>query len=77
MFTGKRDESNFHFFTPNHIAVYHGNEKQIYEIPYEKHVQEPLIRTVVTELLGKGKCMSSGESGSRTNWVMDKILGKL
>jgi predicted dehydrogenase len=74
---GEKGRIEFSFFSPNPIIVYQGNEKHIYEIPYEQHVQEPLIKTVVAELLGKGKCMSTGESGSRANWVMDKILRKL
>ncbi len=41
------------------------------------HVHQPLVETVVAELTGNGKCPSTGESGARTNWVMDKILNKL
>lgn len=41
------------------------------------HVQQPLIQTIVDELLGKGTCPSNGESGARTNYVMDKILGRI
>lgn len=38
------------------------------------HVQQPLIQTIVDELNGVGRCPSSGESASRTSWVMDEIL---
>ncbi len=41
-----------------------------------EHVAQPLIQTVVNELLGKGTCPSTGESGSRTDWVMEKLQGK-
>ncbi|MEM7031250.1 MAG: Gfo/Idh/MocA family oxidoreductase [Chloroflexota bacterium] len=47
-----------------------------FEIAHPGHVQQPLIQTIVDDLLGKGKCPSTGESGARTNWVMDQILGK-
>ena len=40
------------------------------------HVAQPLIQTVVNELLGKGICPSTGESGARTDWVMEKLQGK-
>ncbi len=40
------------------------------------HIAQPLIQTVVNELLGKGTCPSTGESGSRTDWVMEKLQGK-
>lgn len=41
-----------------------------------EHVAQPLIQTVVNELLGNGICLSTGESGSRTDWVMEKLQGK-
>lgn len=43
-------------------------------IPHPPHVQQPLIQTVVDELLGRGHCPSSGESAARTSWVMDQML---
>lgn len=41
-----------------------------------EHIAQPMIQTVVNELLGKGICLSTGESGSRTDWVMEKLQGK-
>ena len=38
------------------------------------HVQQPLIQTIVDELTGAGPCASTGESGARTNWVLDQLL---
>jgi predicted dehydrogenase len=43
--------------------------------PHPPHVQQPLIQTVVDELLGRGQCPCSGESAARTSWVMDRMLG--
>jgi len=40
------------------------------------HVQQSLIQTVVDELLGRGQCPSTGETGKRTSWVLDKIIEK-
>lgn len=39
-----------------------------------EHVALPLIQTVVEQLLGKGTCPSTGESGLRTDWVMSRIV---
>jgi hypothetical protein len=39
-----------------------------------EHVQQPLIQTMVDELLGRGTCPSTGESGARTSRVMDRML---
>lgn len=38
------------------------------------HIQEPLIRQVVDDLLGIGECVSSGISAARTNKVMEQIV---
>ncbi len=45
-----------------------------FRIPHPPHVQQPLIQTVVDDLLGIGVCRSSGESGARTTRVMDAML---
>ncbi|MCE7054821.1 Gfo/Idh/MocA family oxidoreductase [Algoriphagus sp. AGSA1] len=39
-----------------------------------KHIQEPLIKTIVGDLLGTETCNSSGVSGARANWVMDQLV---
>lgn len=39
-----------------------------------EHVAQPLIETVVDDLLGRGVCPSTGESGSRTDWVIEQLL---
>jgi hypothetical protein len=38
------------------------------------HVHQPLIQSIVDELRGRGQCVSTGESGARTSWVMDRCL---
>lgn len=45
-----------------------------FAIDYPPHIQQPLIQTVVDDLLGVGQCPTSGESGARTTWVMDQML---
>ena len=45
-----------------------------YPIANPPHVQQPLIQTVVDDLLGRGTCPSTGVSAARTNWVMDQVL---
>ena len=45
-----------------------------FTVGYPAHIQQPLIQTVVDDLLGVGHCPSSGKSGARTTWVMDQML---
>jgi hypothetical protein len=47
-------------------------EREAFTMP--AHVQQPLIQSVVDELLGRGTCPSTGESGARTSWVMDQLV---
>lgn len=42
-------------------------------IDHPPHVQQPLIEEIVGELLGYRKCPSTGTSGARANWVMEKL----
>ena len=67
----------FSVFTYDPIALHteRGREEIVVENP--EHVQQPLIQAVVDHLLGKSTCSCDGESASTTNWVMDKILGKI
>lgn len=47
---------------------------QLIDRPNPPHVQQPLIQTVVDDLLGRGTCPSTGESARRTSRVMDRVL---
>ena len=44
------------------------------ERPHPPTIQEPLVTTIVAELLGHGKCPSTGDSALRTARVMDTVL---
>jgi predicted dehydrogenase len=47
---------------------------ETFDIPDPPHIQQPLIQTVVNELLGRGTCPSTGVSAARTTAVMDAAL---
>lgn len=49
-------------------------KKFSYELP--KHIQQPLIETIVGDLLGTNSCPSMGSSAARTSWVMDELTKK-
>ncbi|MAO65770.1 MAG: oxidoreductase [Balneola sp.] len=50
--------------------------KEEFDIPYPKHVQQPLIQTVVNDLRGVSESPSTGETGAQANLLMDKITGR-
>jgi hypothetical protein len=47
---------------------------RLFDLPYPPHVAQPLIQSVVDDLLGRGECPSTGESARRTSRVMDRVL---
>lgn len=47
---------------------------ELFDLPNPPHVQQPLIQTVVDDLLGRGTCPSDGASARRTSAVMDAVL---
>ena len=59
-------------FAPIEVTTAAGIER--YEIAPPEHIQQPLIRTIVDELRGLGRCPSTGESAARTVRIMDRIM---
>jgi len=69
---GSRGSMSFPFFGDHSVTLHlDGQEpvKHFFDIP--QNIQHPLIQTIVDELNGRGKCPSNGESGAKTNQVME------
>ena len=47
------------------------------EVKNPPYVQLPIIRQVIEDLQGLNICTSTSVSATPTNWVMDRILGKM
>lgn len=62
-------------FDPITLDTERGHEE--FNIPNPQYVQQPLIQSVVDHLLKRGVCTCDNISATPTNWVMDKILGKI
>ena len=58
------------------VTVESEGQTETFNLSPPPHIQQPLIETVVGQLLGHGTCPSTGRTAARTNWVMDQILGK-
>ena len=74
---GSKGKIVFSFFEPKPIEIITNEKTTEISIAYPQHVQQALINTVVKDILGSGECISTGDSAVRTNWTMDKILGKI
>jgi predicted dehydrogenase len=71
---GTEAKVRFSSFGVEPLVLETGQGVTEYPIPNPPHVQQPLIQTVVDDLLSLGTCPSTGKSAARTNWVMDQVL---
>lgn len=73
---GSRGKIEFDCFSEFgvHLAV-DGQPVENLNFEMPNHIQQPLIQSIVNQLTGHGDCASTGESGARTAWVMDQIIG--
>lgn len=67
----------FSIFTFEPIVMNDCEGRHEFVVPNPEHVQFPLVQAVVDHLNGKSVCGADGLSATPTNWVMDKILGKI
>jgi predicted dehydrogenase len=71
---GSKGEISYPSFGESWVSVNtDGDGSQRYDFEMPRHIQQPLIETVVDELLGKGECPSTGVSAARTNLVLEQM----
>jgi predicted dehydrogenase len=61
-------------FDPITVSL-EGKSEKITPAPPE-HIQMPMIRSIVEELQGPGRCPSTGETAAVTSRVMEEILAR-
>lgn len=74
---GDRGMLRFSVFTFDPIIMHNEQGIQEFNIPNPQYVQLPLIESVVRHLQKQSVCTCDNLSATPTNWVMDKILGKI
>jgi predicted dehydrogenase len=75
---GSKGQISYPCFGDHSVTVeVEGKEKEVLRFDIPKHIQQPLILTIVNELLGKGISPSTGVSGARTCWVMDQLCNRV
>ncbi len=72
--TGTDGELSFPVFRSEPLRLENGAGPQAFDLPYPPHVGQPLIQSVVDDLLGRGSCPSTGVTARRTSKVMDRVL---
>lgn len=71
---GSKGKISFSTFDFTPIILESESKDETFDFSKPKHIQEPLIRTVVDALLRRGECPSTGESAARTTRIMETIL---
>ena len=74
---GEKGKITFSTFDLRPIMINSSEVSATYNIAHPENIQQFMINSVVDELLGRGKCPSTGKTASYTNWIMDKILNKI
>jgi predicted dehydrogenase len=63
-------------FADTDLVVSQAGAQRAVPVRNPPHVHQPLIQAIVDELRGRGRSPSTGESGARASWVMDRCLGR-
>ena len=72
--TGTEAQLEFPTFGNDAIRLESTAGVKTFERPNPPHIGQPLIQSVVDDLLGRGTCPSTGETARRTTRVMDAAL---
>jgi predicted dehydrogenase len=72
--TGTDGEVRLSTFGAEPVEFQRGDLVERFDLPNPRHIQQPLIQTVVDALRGRGSSPSTGASAARTSRVMDQAL---
>ncbi len=75
-FTGTTGRVTVNFFANDPVRLETARGVETFDLPNPPHVAQPLIQTVVDDLLGRGTCPSTAASALRTQRVMDQVLAE-
>lgn len=71
---GDEGRIEFSSFSPKPIRLERSDGIQTFEPEIPQHVHQPLVQTIVDDLLQRGTCPSTGVSAARASWVMDQVV---
>jgi predicted dehydrogenase len=71
---GSKGQISFSYFGDGSVTLEtEESDKEIIPFMLPRHIQLPLINTIVGELRHEDECPSTGVTGARTNWVMERL----
>jgi predicted dehydrogenase len=71
---GEKGQISLPCFSPGKLII--TTETGVEEMSFTnpEHISQNLVKQVVDELRGTGKCVSTAVSGARTSWVLDEMV---
>jgi 1,5-anhydro-D-fructose reductase (1,5-anhydro-D-mannitol-forming) len=73
--SGTEGELHMPVFTDRPLVLRRkGHEERAFPFTNPPHVHQPLVQTIVDELMGRGRCESPGRAGARAAWVMERCV---
>jgi 1,5-anhydro-D-fructose reductase (1,5-anhydro-D-mannitol-forming) len=73
-FLGSEGELRTPVFSDTDVVLITRDGERVFDMRNPPHVHQPLIQTIVDELRGTGRCVSTAESGARASWVLDQCV---
>lgn len=74
---GEKGSLSFSVFNYEPIVVHTSNGVEKINVANPDYVQYPLIKSVIEHLQGLDVCTCTSVTATPTNWVLDRILGKI
>jgi len=71
--SGTKGKITFSCFQLGDVLLIQEEKTSRFNFQNPENISHHLIRQVVQELQGVGKCVSTGHSAARTNWVLEEI----
>lgn len=72
---GSKGKIEFATFGDPRVFLYTDEKgEEILKFNLPEHIQQNLVKSILDEMRGKGKCPSTGVTAARTSWVLDMIV---
>jgi predicted dehydrogenase len=74
--TGTDGELSTAVFGDTDVVARRSGDETAHLVRNPPHVHQPLIQSIVDELLGRGRCESTGVTAARTSWVLERCVAR-
>lgn len=71
---GSQGSIRFPCFADGRVTLERGEDIEEWNLELPEHIQQPLIQSIVDDLLGIGHCPSTGRSASRANHWLEQVI---